>query len=60
MSDALGLGYLVGMTAAIAFGAVVPVIPTGAAVSVAAALGGDNPFLFAAVVVFGSVRRVPR
>jgi membrane protein DedA with SNARE-associated domain len=54
MTDTLGIGYLVGMTAAVAFGAVIPVIPTGAAVSVAAAVGGDNPFLFAAVVVFGA------
>jgi membrane protein DedA with SNARE-associated domain len=54
MADAIGLGYLVGMTAAVAFGAVVPVLPTGAAVSIAAALGGHNPLLFVVVIAFGA------
>jgi membrane protein DedA with SNARE-associated domain len=54
MSSAIGLEYLVGLTGVVAFGAIVPVVPTGAAVSVAAALGDRNPFVFLLVVAFGA------
>lgn len=54
MASPIGLGSLVGLTGVVAFGAVVPVVPTGAAVSVAAALGERNPFVFALVVAFGA------
>lgn len=53
MSD-LGLGHLLGMTGVVAFGAVIPVVPTGAAVSVAAAVGGRNPLVILVVVLFGA------
>jgi membrane protein DedA with SNARE-associated domain len=54
MATSIGFGYLVGLTGVVAFGAVVPVVPTGAAVSVAAALGDRNPFVFGLVVAFGA------
>lgn len=50
----LGLGHLLGVTGVVAFGAVVPVVPTGAAVSVAAALADRNPLVFLVVVAFGA------
>lgn len=54
MSSALSLGHLFGVTGVVAFGAIVPVVPTGAAVSVAAAVGGLNPLVFVVVVLFGA------
>ena len=44
MTDAttLSLGYLVGMFGVVAFGSFIPVLPTGAAVSVAAVLAEHN------------------
>lgn len=50
-----GIGYLAGMFGVVAFGAVVPVVPTGAAVSVAAALSvSDHDLLLGIVVVIGA------
>jgi len=50
-----GLGYLTGMFGVVAFGAVIPVVPTGAAVSVAAALSvSDNDVLVTLVVLVGA------
>lgn len=55
MSDGIGLGYLLGLFGLVAFGAVIPVVPTGAAVSVGAALARwDNPVALVLVVVFGA------
>ncbi|MCU1689436.1 MAG: rane-associated protein-like protein [Jatrophihabitantaceae bacterium] len=55
MSDGIGLGYLLGLFGLVAFGAVIPVVPTGAAVSVGAALAHwDNPVALLLVVVFGA------
>jgi membrane protein DedA with SNARE-associated domain len=54
MSDSLGLGYLIGLTGIVAFGAIVPIVPTGAAVSVAAALSERHPIVFLVVVGFGA------
>jgi membrane protein DedA with SNARE-associated domain len=51
--SSLGLGHLAGMFGVVAFGAVVPVVPTGAAVSVAAALA-DNVVFLALAVAFGA------
>lgn len=51
----VGLGYLVGLFGVIVSGAVLPVVPTGAAVSVAAALAEqDHLLLIALVVAFGA------
>ncbi len=51
----IGLAHLAGMFGVVAFGAVVPVLPTGAAVSVAAVLAvSGNPFLVIAVVLVGA------
>ena len=51
----LGFSYLLYLFGVVAFGATVPVLPTGAAVSVAAALGEqDNVLLLGLVVVFGA------
>ncbi len=50
-----GVGPLAGMFGVVAFGAVVPVLPTGAAVSVAAVLAADdNPLLLVVVVLVGA------
>ncbi len=47
--------YLAGLFAVVAFGAVVPVVPTGAAVSVAAVLAtSDNPVFLLFVVAVGA------
>lgn len=55
MSDGIGLGYLLGLFGIVAFGAVIPIVPTGAAVSVAAALAHwDNPLALALVVLVGA------
>jgi membrane protein DedA with SNARE-associated domain len=56
MSDpSVGLGYLLGMFGVVAFGAVIPVVPTGAAVSVAAALADQhNPLILVLVIAFGA------
>lgn len=55
MSDGIGLAYLLGLFGVVAFGAVIPVVPTGAAVSVAAALAHWNsPVSLALVVLFGA------
>jgi membrane protein DedA with SNARE-associated domain len=52
---ALGPGYLIGLFGVVAAGAVVPVVPTGAAVSAAAALAEkDNLLLILAVVAVGA------
>lgn len=54
-ASAVGIGYLAGMLGLIAAGALIPVVPTGAAVSVAAALAGwGDPLLIALVVGFGA------
>lgn len=56
MSGSFGLAYLLGMFGVVAFGAVVPVLPTGAAVSAAAALAlSDNVLLVPIVVAVGAV-----
>jgi membrane protein DedA with SNARE-associated domain len=56
MASAIGIGSLLGLTGVVAFGAVVPVVPTGAAVSVAAALGErSNILVFLVVVAFGAL-----
>ena len=53
--DQVGFAYLLYLFAVVAFGATVPVVPTGAAVSVAAALGEqDNIALLVLVVAFGA------
>jgi membrane protein DedA with SNARE-associated domain len=51
----IGIAHLAGMFGIVAFGAVVPVLPTGAAVSVGAALAASgNPLLVVAVVLVGA------
>ncbi len=51
----LGFGYLIGLFVVVAAGGVVPVVPTGAAVSAAAALAGkDTPLLVLAVIALGA------
>jgi membrane protein DedA with SNARE-associated domain len=51
----VGLGYLVSLFAVVASGSVLPFVPTGAAVSVAAALAEqDHLLLIVLVVVFGA------
>ena len=55
MIDGIAPGYLLGLFAAVAFGAVIPVVPTGAAVSVAAALAEwRHPLALLLVVVVGA------
>ncbi len=55
MSASFGIGYLAGMFGVVAFGAVVPVVPTGAAVSAGAALSySDNIALPVVVVLVGA------
>ena len=49
--DTFNLDYLFGLFAIVAFGSAIPVLPTGAAVSVAAVLAGQNQFLEVGVVV---------
>lgn len=49
--DTFNLAYLFGLFAIVAFGSAIPVLPTGAAVSVAAVLAGQNQFLEVGVVV---------
>lgn len=50
-----GIAYLAGLFGVVAFGALVPVVPTGAAVSVGAALAErDHYVLILLVVVFGA------
>jgi len=54
-SGGFGVGYLLGMFGVVAFGAVIPVVPTGAAVSVAAALSvSDNDVLVSLVIIVGA------
>jgi membrane protein DedA with SNARE-associated domain len=56
VSASLSLGHLLGLTGVVAFGAVIPIVPTGAAVSLAAAVGErDNVLLLLLVVAFGAV-----
>lgn len=51
----LGLGQLVGLFGVVSFGAVLPVVPTGAAVSVAAVVSvSDNVLLLLVVVLIGA------
>lgn len=51
----LGIGYLFGLLGVVAAGAVVPILPTGAAVSAAAALADQhNLLVLLLVVVFGA------
>lgn len=53
--DQIGFAYLLYLFGVVAFGATIPVLPTGAAVSVAAALGEqDNLLLLLLVVAFGA------
>ncbi|SOD70496.1 membrane protein DedA with SNARE-associated domain [Jatrophihabitans sp. GAS493] len=55
MNSAFGPGYLIGLFGVVAFGAVVPVLPTGAAVSVAAAVAErDHIPLFFLVILVGA------
>lgn len=55
MNGNIGLAYLLGLFAVVAFGAVIPVVPTGAAVSIGAALAQwDNPLAVGLVVLFGA------
>lgn len=55
MTGAFGIGYLAGMFGVVAFGAVVPVVPTGAAVSAAAAYSfSDNMILPVVVIAVGA------
>ena len=50
-----GFGYLLGLFGVVAFGAVVPVVPTGAAVSVGAALAERDHVVFLVLVIaFGA------
>ena len=54
-TDAVGLGALLGLFGVVAFGAVVPVVPTGAAVSGAAALAWHTqPFVLFLAVLAGA------
>lgn len=51
----LGLGQLVGLFGVVSFGAVLPVVPTGAAVSVAAVVSAsDNVLLLLVVILVGA------
>lgn len=51
----LGIGGLLALFGVVAFGAVVPVVPTGAAVSAGAVLAsGEHPWEIVLVVVFGA------
>jgi membrane protein DedA with SNARE-associated domain len=53
----LGIGYLVGMSGVVAFGSVIPVLPTGAAVSIAASLARhqDPVVLITVVIALGAI-----
>ena len=51
MSSSFGVGYLATMFGVVAFGAVVPVVPTGAAVSVGAVLGVSDHIVLLPIVV---------
>jgi membrane protein DedA with SNARE-associated domain len=53
---ALNLSYLFGMFGVVAFGSIVPIVPTGAAVSVAAVLAeSHDPLPLLLVIVVGAV-----
>ena len=55
MSGSFGVGYLAGLFGVVAFGAVIPVLPTGAAVSAAAAFSfSDNALLLVVVIGVGA------
>jgi len=55
MNAHLGLGHLLGMFGVVAFGSIVPALPTGAAVSAAAAVTRwSRPLEIALVVAFGA------
>jgi membrane protein DedA with SNARE-associated domain len=55
VSDELGLAGLLALFGAVAFGAVVPVVPTGAAVSAAAVLArSERPWEVVVVVLMGA------
>jgi membrane protein DedA with SNARE-associated domain len=55
VTPTVGLGYLLGLFAVVAFGAVIPIVPTGAAVSVGAALAHwDDPMGLALVIAAGA------
>lgn len=51
VSAGFGVGYLATLFGVVAFGAVVPVVPTGAAVSVGAVLGASDHLVLLPVVV---------
>jgi membrane protein DedA with SNARE-associated domain len=51
VSASFGIGYLAGMFGVVAFGAVVPVVPTGAAVSAGAALSYSDHIALPIIVV---------
>ena len=54
-SPTIGIGYLFGLSGVIISGSVLPVVPTGAAVSVAAALAEqDHLLLIVLVIAFGA------
>lgn len=54
-ADTLSVGYLIGLFAVVSFGSTIPVVPTGAAVSVAAVLAAhDRPLELVAVVLVGA------
>ena len=54
-SDSVGLGVLLGLVGIVAFGAIVPVVPTGAAVSGAAALAWHTqPLVLILAVLAGA------
>ena len=56
LSGDLGLLGLLGLTGIVLFGSVVPVVPTGAAVSAAAVLArGEHPWEVVLVVAFGGL-----
>jgi membrane protein DedA with SNARE-associated domain len=55
VSNHFGIGYLAGMFGVVSFGAVVPVLPTGAAVSVGAVLAvSDHVLLLLLVIAVGA------
>jgi membrane protein DedA with SNARE-associated domain len=51
MSQSLSVGYLLGLFGVVSFGAVIPVVPTGAAVSVGAVLSEQDHVLLLLVVI---------
>lgn len=54
-AETLGLGYLLGLFGVVAFGSTIPVLPTGAAVSVAAVLAEHGrPLELLAVIAVGA------